>query len=296
MDHMMPEMDGIEAARIIRNEINTDYARSVPIIVLTANALAGNEDMFLRSGFDAFVSKPIDIQILDSVLNQFIRDKQSKDTLEKARDEAKKLEAENRAASQNESMKPLFIEGIDVEAGIERYADKEVFMELLDSYMRHTPLLLQKLKALSPRTLGDYAIAAHGLKGASYGILAAEVGKRAEELEALSKAGDYEQTLERNDDFVRDVEYLVRGIEAALKAFMPSAPKAQKDSIPLETLKIIFDAAAHFKTVELEKTVDELVKYEYADQAHTELALWLSEQTENLEYGAICERLKSEGI
>jgi PAS domain S-box-containing protein len=47
MDHMMPGMDGIEAGRIIRNEIGSGYARAVPMIVLTANAIAGNREMFL---------------------------------------------------------------------------------------------------------------------------------------------------------------------------------------------------------------------------------------------------------
>jgi signal transduction histidine kinase/CheY-like chemotaxis protein len=71
MDHMMPEMDGIEAVRIIRNEIDSDYARTVPIVALTANALAGNEEMFLKHGFNGFISKPIDILRLDEVLKKW---------------------------------------------------------------------------------------------------------------------------------------------------------------------------------------------------------------------------------
>jgi CheY-like chemotaxis protein len=46
MDHMMPEMDGFEAVRIIREEIGTEYAKKIPIIALTANAIIGNEDLF----------------------------------------------------------------------------------------------------------------------------------------------------------------------------------------------------------------------------------------------------------
>jgi CheY-like chemotaxis protein len=74
MDQMMPEMDGVEAVRIIRNEIDTEYARTVPIIALTANALVGNEEMFLSHGFNGFISKPIDIMCMDETLNRWIGD------------------------------------------------------------------------------------------------------------------------------------------------------------------------------------------------------------------------------
>jgi signal transduction histidine kinase/ActR/RegA family two-component response regulator len=70
MDHMMPEMDGIEAVRIIRNEIGGSYAKELPIVALTANAIAGNEEMFLKNGFNGFISKPIDIDRLDEMLKQ----------------------------------------------------------------------------------------------------------------------------------------------------------------------------------------------------------------------------------
>jgi signal transduction histidine kinase/ActR/RegA family two-component response regulator len=72
MDHMMPEMDGMEATRIIRNEIGSEYARKIPIVALTANATTGAAEMFLANGFDAFVSKPIDLKSLDDVLSRFV--------------------------------------------------------------------------------------------------------------------------------------------------------------------------------------------------------------------------------
>ena len=73
MDHMMPGMDGIEATRIIHEEIDSDYARNIPIVALTANALVGNEELFLSKGFCAFLSKPMDsrklAEVLDTILN-----------------------------------------------------------------------------------------------------------------------------------------------------------------------------------------------------------------------------------
>ncbi|MCL2808905.1 MAG: ATP-binding protein [Treponema sp.] len=90
MDHMMPKMNGIDAAKIIRN---MGYAN--PIVALTANAVAGSSMMFINNGFDAFISKPIDIRELNSSLNHLIRDKQPSDVVEAARKEMeqKKLSA-----------------------------------------------------------------------------------------------------------------------------------------------------------------------------------------------------------
>jgi signal transduction histidine kinase/FixJ family two-component response regulator len=76
MDYMMPEMDGLEAARIIRNEIGTEYARTVPIIAFTADAAVGSAEMFFQNGFQGFISKPINMKELNSVINTFVRDKE----------------------------------------------------------------------------------------------------------------------------------------------------------------------------------------------------------------------------
>jgi CheY-like chemotaxis protein len=59
----------------------------VPIVALTANALKGNEEMFLARGFNAYITKPIDVFQLDAVLNAWIRNKQTRKTLERAESE-----------------------------------------------------------------------------------------------------------------------------------------------------------------------------------------------------------------
>ena len=71
VDHMMPGMDGIEAANAIR-ALDTKYARTIPIIALTANAIQGTEHLFYANGFQAFLSKPIDIMKLDSVIRKWV--------------------------------------------------------------------------------------------------------------------------------------------------------------------------------------------------------------------------------
>ncbi|MDR0322293.1 MAG: transporter substrate-binding domain-containing protein [Treponema sp.] len=72
MDHMMSEMDGIEATKAIR-ALGTEYAKNIPVIALTGNAVNGTEQMFLDNGFDAFLSKPLNMMSLDSVVQQWIK-------------------------------------------------------------------------------------------------------------------------------------------------------------------------------------------------------------------------------
>jgi CheY-like chemotaxis protein/nitrogen-specific signal transduction histidine kinase len=80
MDHLMPKMDGVEAAQIIRGLGYTGH-----IVALTANALTGHEDVFLQSGFDGFISKPIDSRALNDLLNTMIRNQKPPEVVEEAR-------------------------------------------------------------------------------------------------------------------------------------------------------------------------------------------------------------------
>jgi signal transduction histidine kinase/ActR/RegA family two-component response regulator len=70
MDHMMPEMDGVEAVRLIRSR--REQSAETPIIALTANAVSGAREMFLKSGFNGLLSKPIDIKNLAEVLLRWL--------------------------------------------------------------------------------------------------------------------------------------------------------------------------------------------------------------------------------
>jgi CheY-like chemotaxis protein len=73
MDHMMPVMDGMETVKELRK---TGYKST--IIALTANAVVGQQDIFIANGFDGYISKPIDIRQLNDALNKFVRDKNKK--------------------------------------------------------------------------------------------------------------------------------------------------------------------------------------------------------------------------
>ena len=81
MDHMMPELDGFEATKILR-----ERGYNEPIVAFTANAVIGQADEFLKNGFDGFISKPIRAAHLNTILNKFVRDKQSDETLQRAKE------------------------------------------------------------------------------------------------------------------------------------------------------------------------------------------------------------------
>ncbi|MDR1949021.1 MAG: response regulator [Spirochaetaceae bacterium] len=293
MDHMMPEMDGIEAVRFIRNEIDSEYAKNVPIIALTANAIVGNEEMFLSNGFNAFISKPIDIMRLDTILNQWIRDKQTQDILQ----QAEQLRAEMSLAEAE--LEAILLDtygtgGIDFEAGIDRYGNEAAYMMVLRSYLKHTPGLLAKLRSLSRKTLPDYAITVHGLKGSSYGICANEIGRQAEQLEYAAKAGDYDTVSGENETFIGKVESLLVELAALPEnAAGSGSPKPRAPSPDKALLEKLLDASKRFKPVIMEEVMSELEGYEY--ESGSGLVVWLREQLDNLEYDLIRERLEAAG-
>jgi len=95
MDHFMPKMDGMQATKIIR-----DIGYRKPIVVLTANAMIGQAEMFIEKGFNGFISKPIDVRQLDAILNKFVRDVQPPEVIEAARKLKSKLKSNSKKIQQ----------------------------------------------------------------------------------------------------------------------------------------------------------------------------------------------------
>jgi signal transduction histidine kinase/CheY-like chemotaxis protein len=283
MDHMMPEMDGIETTRAIRSEIGTSYAATVPIVVLTANALAGNEEMFLSSGFNDFIPKPMDIKRLDMALNRFIRDKQSEKTLS----EAERSAFDERPADRPEkNLRGLEIEGVDVAAGRKIYENDFAYLDVLRSYASHIPGMIERLRAPSRENLGDYTIAVHGIKGASRGISAGYVASKAEALEAAARGGNFGFVAENNDDLIASAAALAANIEKALGD--PRYDGSGKDVAPEpdgETLGKMLEAVLRYDTSAMETTLAELERHGY--ERGEELIKGMREQLENLEYDEI---------
>ncbi|MDR1277571.1 MAG: response regulator [Treponema sp.] len=215
MDHMMPEIDGIETVRIIRHEIGTEYAQTVPIIALTANAIIGNDKIFLEKGFQDFLTKPIDVSKLDACLNRWVRDKKQETggSLEAAGDASVSASAGEAAAAPESPGAAVSIEGLDFAEGVQRMGGREdAYRRILKTYAATMPALLGKIRDFKAEFLKDYIITVHGIKGSSYGICAHETGKLAEALEMAAKQEDIEMILINNGPFIRQTEQLVENI------------------------------------------------------------------------------------
>ncbi|AEF85638.1 hybrid sensory kinase [Treponema primitia ZAS-2] len=293
MDHMMPDMDGIEATRIIRSEIDGEYAKTVPIIALTANAIMGNEEMFLSNGFQAFLSKPIDIMRLNEVINHWVRDKDKEKELRLEQGEPATAPEPTVGNTANPAAKLLAdknIPGLDIDKAIERFGGEEGYIETLRSYAVHTPALLDTLRI--PGALGDYAITVHGIKGSSYGICADPLGKLAEELELAAKAGDKNFVETHTETFIHQGETLIRDLNALLQALGEENKKPLKPEPDQNVLDRIREAAENYNIGALDNALEELEQYSY--ESDQDLVPWLREQSNQSEFETIKKRLEKQ--
>ncbi|MDR1921737.1 MAG: response regulator [Candidatus Adiutrix sp.] len=289
MDHMMPGLDGIEAARLIREEVGTDYARHVPIIALTANAIVGNERIFLRHGFQAFISKPIDAAQLDLALNQWVRDDGK--GAEAARGGPATAAPEETAAPEALIMETAWrIDGLDLAEGLERFGgDGEALLRTLRSYAANTPALLDQVREPAEADLSAYGIVIHGLKSSSYGICARRLGKSAEELERAAQSGDFNFIRANNGAFVAAAEELIAGLAARLENLDAENQKPGRAAPDADVLDRLREACANYDMDGVDRAMVELERYAYEDRA--DLAAWLRERVDVMDFKEILARL-----
>ncbi|MCL1889264.1 MAG: ATP-binding protein [Desulfovibrionaceae bacterium] len=296
MDHRMPGMDGVEAVRIIRDEIGGDYASNVPIVALTANALIGDRDMFLQNGFQAFLAKPIDSFKLDEVLNVWARDAEQEEKLLK--DKNMKLEVEDSAYESLGApfnLAGMHVNGLDLGKGMERFdGDERLYLHLLRSYIVNTSEIMKKLGQVRRESIAEYAMAVHALKGSSYSLCAFEVGFMAEHLEKAANKGDWAYISAHNAYFLDKLGKLLGEMEA-LCHYRESEPA--KDDRPRRSepdpdlLEKILSASRKYDYEAMENILVQMERYSY-DQ-RDDLVLWLRKQTDDLEYEKISEYLET---
>jgi CheY-like chemotaxis protein len=208
MDHLMPDIDGIEAVRLIRS-IGTEYAKNIPIVALTAvtaGESAEKEQMFLDNGFQAVISKPLSVAKLDAFIKNWMNDKTKNGT----------------AAPNNKENNNMVVEipGVDAERVMELYAgDLGIYLPVLRSYASVIPDALDIMSHVSAETLPEYIVKVHGVKGTSDSIGAEEARKMAFELETLARDGDLSGVLAKNEALLQYVKNLLVNIRNWLERY-----------------------------------------------------------------------------
>jgi signal transduction histidine kinase/ActR/RegA family two-component response regulator/HPt (histidine-containing phosphotransfer) domain-containing protein len=218
MDHMMPKMDGMEATNILRG---MGYAG--PIVALTANAVVGQADIFLRNGFDDFISKPIDLRVLNAVLKKYIRDKHPERAGQQPpkppEPQPDKKPVDNGAIGAAPNIPD--IPGINFERGLDVFGGSmEDYVSALSSFSKNAPDLLSKLPSLvTEQDLPDYTINVHGIKSICAWVSADSLRESALGLEGMAKSGDLQGINARNEHFQKEVVTFVNSLLAFLENY-----------------------------------------------------------------------------
>ena len=293
MDHMMPGMDGIEAARIIREEIGTEYAKTVPIIALTANAILGNEKEFLRNGFQDFLRKPIEIARLDAVVRKWLlngRIEEPPDDRWEGKDGGEI--ADRRSGTDRRKTPEERNVWLDIERGIERFGgDRDSYMQILRSFTASTRSLLVSVKGVTEDNLADYAITVHGIKGSSRSVCAETTGNMADALEKAAKTGDFEFVRARNLDFIENVEGLLSFIDYMLETTVSKTAKPQKDTPDTGSLSELLAACKTYDMDGADTAMEKIESFEYGSDDG--LVVWLRENVEQMNFTQIEEKLSA---
>ncbi len=189
LDHMMPDMDGIETIKNLRT-IERSKGKKFTVVALTANAVSGAREMFLKEGFDGFVPKPIEYSELERVLKRVLPES----AIEYVSRDARSSEAEDTdsISGENDIIKKLKKSGIDTATGI-KYCrnDRAFYLELLDNFVsEYDGKNKDLIKALDEGDLDSYHIRVHALKSTARMLGAAKLSDFAKNMEDAAKKKD----------------------------------------------------------------------------------------------------------
>ena len=216
MDHMMPVMDGVESTKRIRalgkEKEKGQYFTELPIVALTANAVVGMKEMFVRNGFSDFLSKPIDTGRLNSMLEKWIpKEKQKKhiDIMPRIDDEVSGVAL------------GIVIDGLDTSVGLSRTGGtKADFLKLLGVFCNDGSEKIAEIdSSLENRDASLLRTHTHALKNACAVVGAVNLSEAAKALEDAASRMDWRYIDKRCREFVSGMEKLIKDINKALSDY-----------------------------------------------------------------------------
>ena len=281
MDHMMPGMDGIEAAEIIRRDCGENGTSPI-MIALTANAMEGMRERFLECGFQDFIAKPLDRKELNQLLLRWVPEKYRQ--TEEVETESKPLDPE-----------AFRIDGVDIKTAMQYYSgDEEGFVELLDLYCIDGKRKIELLGEFVKSDILRYQIEVHGLKSASANIGAMKISELARGQENAAARGDKEFIDEHFPLLLAEYETLLANIEQFLE--WRRQENGQKEKLPAlsiqelrEQTEAALEELKHFRSQPCAERVDTMLAHEMPEnvgerlrQIREQLRLYEDDNAEEL--------------
>ncbi|MBO4689198.1 MAG: response regulator [Clostridiales bacterium] len=223
MDHMMPELDGIDTLRLIR-KMEGEYFQSVPVIALTANAVSGVREIFFREGFQDYVSKPIELAQLEHSLKsnlppEYIIRKQH-----------------TVASAPHFGEGEVQLRGVDCRRGLLNCGNNlDNYISLLKVVYEDGMRKIERLRELAEaKDYGGYGIEAHALKSVAASIGAMELSELAKDHEFANYENrfafidsNYEELLSRYHSLLDDI-----GLELRARGVLESSEEVEEDNSP----------------------------------------------------------------
>lgn len=281
MDHMMPELDGVETTRIIRR-FHQEY-NDVPIIALTANAVEGTKEMFCQEGMNDFVAKPIELRMLISKVRQWL-------PIEKIQ----KVYMSGTAPRDTKSAN-IVVGDLDVAYAMKFLGNEELFWSVLKVYYKAIEKKAKLIKQLEEEeNWTDFTIEVHALKSSSKQIGAMRLSERAAALEKAGNARDAE-FIHKNTGRMLD-QYL--GYRFVFKPFLPDEKKegGGRENISVAGLLKYFEdmrtAMEDLDMDRMEEVVQKMDHYHYEDWQE-EMYMRLKDAVEEIDVDS-CETILQE--
>lgn len=223
MDHMMPVMDGVQTLHAIR-KLEGNPSRDVPVIALTANAVAGARELYLKEGFQDYLTKPIDADKFENLLIEYLPDNvvyltNNRDISDEYGDAGGEIEFDIRESQ-------LYLMGFNLRNGL-RYmgGDKALYGKVLHDF--HS-ILQEKETALrdflQKGDMPGYTIIVHSLKGNARNVGADDLADEAFELEKMAKAGQLEDVTVRSPILFS----MMNNMRNSLRVYLESEDSGEK--------------------------------------------------------------------
>ena len=301
LDHMMPEMDGVETLKKLR-KINADTDRVSTVIAFTANAVSGAREMFLREGFDEFVSKPIEPLEMERILRKMLPKSSIVFVDENDKKTAKTEDTGKQVDAKEGNMERLERAGIHTRAGIQYCGgDPQFYVDLLTKFVKDASRKESEIHNYFKQVdFNNYRILVHALKSTAKMIGADSLSENAKQLETAAKKQDKDYIREHHEPLLDEYHQVVERIIDVLDlSEMEPAQTEQGAKVEiskeelLHRLEELKEALDTFEADKAESLISEMSGGAYQETSVEELLYEVRQDVDDFEFPLASEKVEA---